>query len=305
MTPNIPHSILARLKNRATENREDFNVLLSRYGMERFLYRLSISAHRDTLILKGASLFLVWKGHSFRVTRDADMLATTFFDPEKLETIFREICLITCTEDGMIYNSESLKTENIREGRAYQGIRISLVGLLNRVRIPIQIDIGFGDAVTPAPEEIEYPTILENPSPKLKAYPRETLLAEKFEAIITLGIANSRMKDFYDIWLLSKLFSFDGEILCSAIRNTFSRRNTPLPVSKPAAFMPDFYEEPQKRAQWKAFITKSKPELVPGDFSSVIEEISSFLLPITERLQSGSIFKNDWSPEDGWFSRKF
>jgi len=230
---NVAHSIFQRLLNRAKINREDFNLLLSRYGMERFLYRLSISPHNDRFILKGASLFLVWTGQNYRVTRDADFLGLGNPDLEILTDIFCDICGVECKNDGMVYNSESLNVGEIREGQEYDGVRITLVGLLNHARIPLQIDIGFGDTVTPAPEDIEYPTLFDAPSPRLKAYPRYTLVAEKLEAMLKLGLANSRMKDFYDIWLLSKLFSFEGDVLRMAIKNTFNQRHTPLPVSTP------------------------------------------------------------------------
>lgn len=200
---NLAHSIFQRLLNRAKSNKEDFNLLLSRYGMERFLYRLSVSPHNDRFILKGASLFLVWKGQNYRVTRDADLLGLGISDIKQLADLFREVCHVEFQGDGMIYMPESLNAEEIREDQEYDGVRITLIGMLNQARIPLQIDIGFGDAITPAPEQIEYPTLFDAPPPLLKAYPRYTLVAEKVEAMIKLGLANSRMKDFYDIWLLS------------------------------------------------------------------------------------------------------
>jgi len=168
--------------NRAKTNKEDFNLLLSRYGMERFLYRLSISPHNDRFILKGASLFLVWKGQNYRVTRDADFLGFGNADTEQLADVFRDICRVEFQRDGMIYLPESLNAEDIREDQEYDGVRITLVGMLNQARIPLQVDIGFGDAITPAPEQIEYPTFFDEPPPLLKAYPRYTLVAEKVEA---------------------------------------------------------------------------------------------------------------------------
>lgn len=301
---NIAHSIFQRLLNRAKANSEDFNLLLSRYGMERFLYRLSVSPHHDRFILKGASLFLVWKGQSYRVTRDADLLGYGSPDLDDLETIFHDICNVACENDGMIYNTDTLRVEEIREGQEYGGIRIILVGFLNKARIPMQIDIGFGDAVTPGPEDVEYPTLFDTPAPKIRAYPRYTMVAEKLEAMVRLGLANSRMKDFYDIWLLSTLFAFEGSVLHTAIRNTFNRRETPLPDAIPFAFTSDFYIDPQKQVQWRAFIGKAKPDVQVGNLTSVVGEISEFLLPVINSLKSDSIFKGEWVPNQGWTSSK-
>lgn len=297
---NVAHSIFQRLLNRAKTNKEDFNLLLSRYGMERFLYRLSVSPHNDRFILKGASLFLVWKGQNYRVTRDADLLGFGNADIEQLANVFRDICHVEFQGDGMMYLPESLSAEEIREDQAYDGVRITLVGMLNQARIPLQVDIGFGDAITPAPEQIEYPTLFDAPPPLLKAYPRYTLVAEKVEAMVKLGLANSRMKDFYDIWLLSRLFSFEGRVLRKALENTFGRRRTTFPAATPFAFTPAFYEDLQKTVQWTAFVKKSKPDIPVGDLSAVIADISVFLTPIIESLQSNTFFEKYWLPDQGW-----
>ena len=297
---NVAHSIFQRLLNRAKASNEDFNLLLSRYGMERFLYRLSVSSHHDRFILKGASLFLVWKGQNYRVTRDADFLAFGHPDIGNLTGIFQNICGIDCEIDGMIYNTDSLKVAEIREGQEYDGIRITLAGLLYTARIPLQIDIGFGDVITPAPEDIEYPTLFDAPIPKLRAYPRYTLVAEKLEAVVKLGLANSRMKDFYDIWLLSTLSFFEGNVLRTAIINTFNRRKTSLPDGIPFAFTSNFYEDTQKQMQWNAFIRKAKPKVQVDNLSTVIEVISRFLLPVIDSLKSDSNFDSKWLPEQGW-----
>jgi len=297
---NIAHSIFERLLNRAKSNKEDFNLLLSRYGMERFLYRLSASPHNDRFILKGASLFLVWKGQSYRVTRDADLLGFGNSDVEQLAEVFRGICRVEFQRDGMFYLPESLNAEKIRDDQEYDGVRITLIGLLNQARIPLQVDIGFGDAITPAPEQIEYPTLFEAPPPRLKAYPRYTLVAEKVEAVIKLGVANSRMKDFYDIWLLSRLFSFNGNVLRKALDNTLDRRRTTIPASTPFAFTPAFYQDPQKTVQWTAFVKKSKPDIPVGDLPAVIADIAVFLAPVIESLQSNASFEDVWMPDQGW-----
>ena len=268
--------------------------------MERFLYRLSIPPHNDRFILKGASLFLAWKGQNYRVTGDADLLGFGHADAEELADVFRDICRVEFDGDGMIYLPESLNAEEIREDLEYDGVRITLVGMLNQARIPLQVDIGFGDTITPAPEQIEYPTFFDAPPPLLKAYPRYTLVAEKAEAMVKLGLANSRMKDFYAIWALSRLFSFEGKVLRNALENTFARRRTIFPASTPFAFMPAFYEDPRKTVQWTAFMKKSKPDIPVGDLSAVIADIAVFLSPVIESLQSHARFEKAWLPDQGW-----
>ncbi len=298
---NVGHSISQRLLHRSKVNKEDFNLLLSRYGMERFLYRLSISRYNDRFILKGASLFLVWKGQSYRVTRDVDLLSFGSPDVEVFADVFREICEVNCPQDdGMSYIADSLRIEEIREDNEYDGMRIKLNGFLSQAKIPLQIDIGFGDVVTPAPETVEYPTFFDDPAPRMKAYPRYTLVAEKLEAMVRLGIANSRMKDFYDIWLLSKLFGFDGVILSQAIANTFSRRQMKLPLAMPFAFTASFYEDSQKRVQWTAFVRKSKPNIPVGNLAEVIEELSKFIMPVMNALRAEVSFQSNWLPDKGW-----
>lgn len=299
---NIAHSIFQRLLDRARSDRVDFNLLLSRYGMERFLYRLSISPHGDRFVLKGASLFLVWKGQSYRVTRDADLLGFGDPSPELLTEIFRDVCRVKFQGDGMIYPSGSVKTAAIREEQEYDGVRVTLDGFLNQARIPLQIDIGFGDAITPSPDNIEYPTLFAAPPPRLKAYPRYTLVAEKLEAMVRLGLANSRMKDFYDLWLVSRLFSFEGSVLRKALENTFARRRTTLPASAPIAFTPVFHGDSQKRTQWSAFVRKSRPDAAVDDLAAIVVEISIFLLPVIESLQSDAPFESVWMPIRGWLS---
>lgn len=301
---NIAHSIFQRLLKRAKANSEDFNLLLSRYGMERFLYRLSVSSYSDQFVLKGASLFLVWMRQNYRVTRDVDLLGFGSPDLQNLAEKFRNICGVDCDTDGMVYHADTLKVEEIREGQEYAGVRVTLVGLLNKARIPLQIDIGFGDAVTPGPEDIEYPTLFEAPSPKLRAYPRCTVVAEKLEAMVHLGLANSRMKDFYDIWLLLTIFPFEGNVLRAAIKNTFNRRETSLPGGTPFAFTSDFYEDPQKLVQWNAFIKKAKPNIRVNDLSMVIGEIFRFLQPVIDSYQSESSFEKEWLPEQGWTEKQ-
>ncbi len=297
---NLAHSIFQLLYNQAKAQNEDFNLLLSRYGMERFLYRLSISRYSDVFILKGASLFLAWRGQNYRVTRDIDLLGLETPDKQELIKAFHHICSIDCKNDGISFDPDSLKVEEIREGQKYDGFRVTLTGFLQKAKIPLQVDIGFGDIITPDPEQIEYPTLLDGAKLILKAYPRYSMLAEKLEAIIALGLANSRMKDFYDICLLSTLFSYDGKILHKAVKNTMQRRGTFAPNFPPFAFTSAFYENVQKQLQWKAFTEKNNPEPKIADLASAVSIISRFLSPILTSLQTEVSFEQVWDPGKGW-----
>lgn len=298
---NPGHSVFQRLLNYARNNGEDFNLLLSRYGIERLLYRLSISSHAGKFILKGASLFLVWKGQNYRVTRDADLLGFIPSDPYQIADIFRELChSITEDVDGLEFLANSVRAVAIREEQAYDGIRVTLMGNLHQAQIPLQVDIGFGDAVTPEPERIEFPTLLDTPPPKLMAYTRYTMIAEKVEALVHLGMANSRMKDFYDLWLMSRLFEFKGRILCDAIRNTFKKRSTPFPSGLPMAFTNEFSKDERKQSQWKSFVRKSKPKDVSGDLDNIIGVLRGFLIPVLIAARGDDHFELSWPKGGPW-----
>ena len=262
---NLAASVRDRLLALARVRGEDFQLLLTQFGLERLLYRLSQSAYRDRFILKGAMLFVLWGDQPHRPTRDVDFLALGDSSEAELQAIFRDLCNVTVKDDGLTLIADSVQVEVIRDETEYGGIRVKLFGDLAGARVPIQADIGFGDAVTPEAQEIEYPTLLGNPAPHLRAYPRETVVAEKYQALVDLGIANSRMKDFYDLWVIARDFDFDGANLSEAIRNTFSRRQTPLPEHTPSGLSAGFYEDSHKNIQWKAFLNKGMlVQLVPG-----------------------------------------
>jgi len=297
---DIGHSIFQRLLNQARNQGEDFNLLLLRYGIERLLYRLSISPHAKEFVLKGASLFLVWKGQSYRVTKDADLLGFGQADPETLSAVFQELCRIPCDDDGVNFQPDTVRAIPIREDQEYDGIRVTLEGVLHEARIPLQIDIGFGDVITPAPEKITFPTLLDAPAPELRAYPRYTVVAEKFESMVRLGMANSRMKDFYDVWLLSTLFEFEGPVLSEAVRNTLERRSTPLPDGLPVALTDEFRNDMQKQTQWRAFLRKARPEPLAGDLDTVIGDVVVFLKPIIEALLNNKPIEGTWKPGGPW-----
>lgn len=301
---NVGHSIIEQLHHCAKKNNEDFSFLLFRYGVERFLYRLSMSPYANKFVLKGAHLFLLWKGHNYRVTKDADLLGFGSPDPNHVAGIFREICQAVPSDiDGVEFKSDSVRSVPIRENQEYEGIRVTLVGVLHHARIHLQIDIGFGDAITPDPEKMVFPTLLSLPAPHVLAYPRYTVVSEKFEAMIRLGIANSRMKDFYDIWLLSTLFGFDGDVLGEAIHNTFHRRSTPLPLGLPMAFTEEFRRDTQKQTQWRAFVRKSKPESVPESLDVTIAQVRAFVMPVLDAVREQTRSGLVWPTSGPWHTK--
>lgn len=296
---NYAHSVFTRLKNLAKQNGYFFNQLLIRYANERFLYRLSASPYAGQLVLKGGNLFIIWqKGWSFRPTIDSDLLCFGQADEKHLQTIFCELCALPGNEnDGMNYDASSMTISSIREDSEYGGTRIVLNAFLGSARIPLQFDIGIGDAITPAAELADFPVLLDGLIPKLRIYPKETAIAEKTEAIITKGIDNSRMKDFYDIWLLSELFNFEYEILRLAVCNTFERRNISLPVSIPECFTEEFMTLPMKQAQWNAFIRKNQLRENPGKFQDAVLHIKNFLFPVVLRPDDTP---SRWIAAQGW-----
>src|SRR5487761_2398358 len=224
---NLAASVRQRLLNISKRDGEAFDLVLTRYALERLLYRLGQSEYRDQFLLKGAMLFAVWGGEIHRPTRDVDLLGFGTSELPQVEKFFRDICQEAVVPDGLEFLPDTMRAMEIREDQEYQGVRVLFDARLENAVIPIQIDIGYGDAVTPAPEDITYPTMLDFAAPKLRAYPLYTVVAEKFQAMVWLGIANSRMKDFYDIWIIMQKFSLEGQILSQAVEATFARRKTP------------------------------------------------------------------------------
>ena len=265
----------ARLLARAKARGEDFNWILSRYAVERFLYRLSISPTRDRYWLKGALLFELWFATPHRPTRDADFLGFGPDDSETLAAAVREISAVEA-DDAMVFDPRTIQVEEIREGARYSGLRVKLVGRLGNARCPVQLDVGFGDAVTPGPVEIEFPTLLsDQPAPRLRAYPRATVVAEKLEAIVSLGMTNSRMKDYFDLFALAREGGLGAELLGEAIAATFVRRETPLPTAPPLGLSEEFARDATKQTQWKAFLAKNK--LDAATLGDVVTEIRRFV----------------------------
>lgn len=281
MRADLAASIHARLSARAKERGEVFQEVLTRYGVERFLYRLSRTPARDTLWLKGALLFDLWFDVPHRPTRDADFRGFGPADQDELESVVRDACAIEVL-DGMIYKPASMRVREIREDTRYAGLRVTLTGMLKNARCPVQLDIGYGDAVTPGPEEALYPTLLDNlPAPRLKVYPRETVIAEKLEAIATFGIANSWMKDYFDLRALAREGATDPRVLSEAIRATFERRRTLLPEGMLLGLEDRFARDKVKQAQWNAFLAKNRLEGSPLEV--VVHEVRAFLeVPLSQ-----------------------
>jgi predicted nucleotidyltransferase component of viral defense system len=271
-------SVRARLLKIAQERGNTFDLILTRYALERFLYRLSISPHKDRFVLKGAMLVTTWFDDPHRPTRDIDLLG--FGDPSQdgMLSIFREVCCTKC-DDGMIFDAAALRVDVIREELKYGGLRLRTEATLASARIAIVVDIGFGDSTEPGDEKIDLPVLLDLPAPKLRAYARETVIAEKFHAMVALGRANSRMKDFYDVWLLSKSSQFTDDRLPRAIAATFKRRETLIPDSLPDALTLGFAKDENKRRQWAAFVRDLAKDAPPLEV--VISEIAAFLQPMS------------------------
>jgi len=297
---NVAQSVHQRLLTRAQKEGRPFNELLQHYAIERFLYRLGRSPHAEKLLLKGALLLRVWQIPMARPTMDIDVLGRTAGTPEALVTILRECMTIEVEDDGIQYDTKSITTEAITLDADYQGWRIRFKASLGNARVPMQVDVGIGDVVYPAPIWIDYPVLLDQPAPHLLAYTPENTIAEKYQAMVELDKANSRMKDFHDIWTLMRNLEFDGERLSGAIRKTFERRKTKLPESVPTAFTPEFYEGKAKQTQWQAFLNKGLATKETLSLAGVTKVLHGFLTPPTEALISGKTFQMRWPPGGPW-----
>jgi hypothetical protein len=271
MTTNRAASIRARLKQHADTTQEDFNLVLTRYGIERLLYRLATSEHSIQFVLKGALLFSLWYGQPHRPTRDADLLGFGPDDPQILASVFRSLCSID-VDDGIQFDAASVRVGSIRQEVRYGGVRVDLRATLDNARIALQVDVGFGDAVTPSPPTMTYPSLLGDvPTAQLRVYPKATVVAEKMHAICILGLTNSRMKDFYDLDLLLQDAEVDDAELRRALAATFQRRQSPLPAELPAGLSDAFAADSGKRAQWAAFLRKNRLDAL--DLQSVVRRI--------------------------------
>ncbi len=302
VTTNLAASVHYRLLNLSKSQRRDHNLVLRRYVLERLLYRLSKSVDADRFVLKGGTLYTIWDPARYRPTRDLDLLAFGDGSPEALKAVFVGLCNLVVEPDGIIFDRDSIRLSEIREDQVYGGQRVEMNAYLGNALIPVQADVAFGDAVTPPAALTDLPVMLSFPAPRLRIYPKETVVAEKLQAMAVLGAINSRLKDYYDIWFLSRTMPFDGETLCGAIEATFARRSTPIPAGVPVGLMPGFAQEPGRGTQWTAFLKRHGLLTVDqdADLGVVVGEVAAFLMPCLTALLSGAGSPTSWPPGGPW-----
>lgn len=296
---DIGASVRARLLHLARTRGEDFQLLLTRYVNERLLYRLAASDYATQFVVKGATLFTAWTGNAHRATRDIDLLGFGSSAEDDLLRIFASVLATSVPDDGVRFDAASLSIGAIREGQEYGGHRIEMIARITSAQVRVQVDIGFGDAITPNALELNFPTVLDFPAPRLRAYPRETVVAEKLDAMVQLGIANTRMKDFYDLALLARGFEFEGSVLVRAIRNTFERRRTQLPSELPVALTDVFSTDASKRSQWSGFVRKAGVQ--NGEtLEATVARIRSFVEAPLACARSGASMETHWLAGGPW-----
>ena len=298
---NVAGSHRAKLLTLARSRGEDFQFLLGRWVVERFLYRLAGSPQKDSFVLKGAMLFLAWEGRLHRPTKDLDLLGFGSSDVLDVTDRIREVCAVPA-DDGIVFDLAGVQGERIKEDAEYEGFRVRVPASLDGARVSMQIDVGFGDLVEPHPAELTFPVLLALEAPVLRAYPPEAVIAEKFQVMVVLGIANSRLKDFYDVWTLAQTYGFDFEILAGSIRGTFQRRRTFLPEGAPMALTAEFLEDHSKQTQWAAFGRRLGLRGLPP-LTLVGEQIADFLMPVLSTARAENSASRTWTPGGPWVER--
>jgi hypothetical protein len=299
----MAQSVLARLKTRAQTEDRAFSELLTLYAVERFLHRLGRSRHRDAFVLKGALMLRHWLDLPARPTRDIDLLGPSGLTVEGVRAVVREILAAEVEDDGIEYEPETLDVEPIRLESPVLGLRVRFTGFLGRTELNHQVDIGLGDEVYPPSAEVKPTALLDLPVASVKAYTPYTAIAEKLEAVVILGDANSRMKDYHDFDLLSRELAFDGTVLVEALRRTFRARGTPFPQAEPRGLTADFAANETSRKQWRAFLAKSALAEPDGGLAGVVARVRDFLMPVLEAAREGDDFQARWSPGGPWRSR--
>jgi len=293
-------SIRRRLRNHLRARGEDVQFGLQRYAIERFLYLLGASPHRSQFVLKGATLFALWGGATYRPTRDMDFTGYGSSDEADVVKAIREICSVPGAPADLVFDPDSVAATPIRDDSEYHGLRVTLIARLERSEIPVQIDIGFGNAIQPPPQEATYPTLLDDPAPSIRAYPPEAVVAEKLHALVVIGERNSRYKDFYDLHVLARQFNFDGARLASAIVATFERRRTATDAALPVGLTPRFYGEAARGEQWRAYLTRNSLPGAPADLTAVGEVLLTFLNPVWAALAAREAFTSSWTDGGPW-----
>jgi predicted nucleotidyltransferase component of viral defense system len=298
---HIATSVRQRLLNEARATDRPFNELLQYFAMERFLYRLSRSPHGEKFVLKGALMLAIWEVSLTRPTKDIDLLGHVANDIDRIVSVVKEVCVQEVQPDGLDFDQDSVRGERITEEAEYEGVRVRFHGKLGTATVTMQLDVGFGDVVVPAPVKTNYPTILDLPVPRIRGYTRESLIAEKFHTMVRRGLVNSRMRDFFDVWILSRQFDFDGEVLAAAVRETFARRNLEV-AARPVALTAEFAADTAKATQWRGFLRKSRLEGVPDELTDVVMAIAVFLGSVAEVLHEGGEFVGRWKAPGPWTS---
>jgi hypothetical protein len=298
-TINIGASVRQRLLNRARATNRPFQELLQYYAMERFLFRLSQSARSSDFVLKGGLLLHVWNAPMARATKDVDLLGHMANSLEAVGVAVASICATAVEPDGVMFVASSIQTTRIKEDADYEGVRVKFSARIDGAEVTMQLDVGFGDTVRPQTIMITYPTLLNFAAPRIAGYPRETVIAEKFHAMVYLGLQNSRMKDFYDLWLLASNFTFDGTSLADAIATTFANRKTEVEVA-PIAFTEVFTQSATARTQWNAFLKRSNLRDAPVTLHDATELISTFVSPVLHAIVRDRQFVGSWQPVGLW-----
>lgn len=297
---NTSASVRDRLLNLSRSSNRDFQELTMRYVVERFIARLVRSEYGDRFILKGAMLYIPWKLEDKRTTMDLDLLGFCSPDLENVTRIFREICEIEIEDDGLTFDAESVTATSIREESVYEGVRVIIRVALAAMLIRLQVDVGFGDKIVPDPKPSEFPALLAEDGPVIRSYSPETVIAEKFNAMVILGMANSRMKDYFDIWMLSRNFAFDGSTLREAVRQTFAGRQTALPITEPICLSDEFSKNESKQHQWQGLVRRRHKQETLPDLIKIVADIREFLMPIISGISKVNSHTTKWSPGRGW-----
>jgi hypothetical protein len=295
---NVGASVYSRLLKLSRQRKVEFQLLLSEFAIERLLYRLGASPHADRFVLKGAMLFKLWSDDRHRATWDLDLLGRGASAVADVVSVIRDLCQVP-VQDGIVFDVDSILGEETRAADEYDGVRVRLVARLAEARIPVQVDVGFGDAIVPAPRQANYPTLLDHAPPRILVYPREAVVAEKVEAMVSLGVTNSRMKDFYDVHVLASTFAFEGQALAQAVRATFERRRTPYPEGEPLVLTRAFLGAPERQALWQAFLRRGRLA-APPDAGELAEALRRFLGPVLAAAGKGESLHASWSPGGPW-----
>jgi predicted nucleotidyltransferase component of viral defense system len=296
---NVAASVRARLAALATG--DNIQLTMTRYALERFLYRLSVSDYAELFILKGAMLFAAWGPPLWRPTRDLDLLGHGEHSATEVARIFAEIAAIAPDrEDGVVFETSAMRAQDVREADDYSGVCLSFTADIGGAKLPVQIDFGFGDAVTPGPVLLDYPSLLDFPRPRLRAYPVETVIAEKFRAVVHFGLANTRMKDLYDLWPISRRFELAGATVSAAMKATFARRGTPLPSSLPAGLSERFADDARKQNLWRVFLERMAATASAPNPPATVRCLQGFCVPPAAAALDGGTFSRVWRPGEDW-----